>query len=176
MCRKSFRVFSAALMSNMEHCMRGCTALGTICITLTVHYMEVCRMANIKSAKKRILTSAKKTAANKAVKSSVKTAIKKVNKAVEAGDKAAATAALIAAEARGYDRQGLHKGRSSQEQRVPQGLPSCQQHQQDLSIGYKLLNRLSVCPRPIGHTESLFFCISQKIAVPFIRNCDFVFL
>ena len=52
-------------------------------------------MANIKSAKKRILTSAKKTAANKAVKSSVKTAIKKVNKAVEAGDKAAATAATI---------------------------------------------------------------------------------
>ena len=32
MCRKSFRVFSAALMSIMEHCMRGCTALGTICI------------------------------------------------------------------------------------------------------------------------------------------------
>ena len=51
-------------------------------------------MANIKSAKKRILTSAKKTAANKAVKSSVKTAIKKVNKAVEAGDKAAAQEAL----------------------------------------------------------------------------------
>ena len=61
--------------------------------------MEVVRMANIKSAKKRILTSAKKAAANKAVKSSVKTAIKKVHKAVEAGDKEAASAALIAAEA-----------------------------------------------------------------------------
>ena len=57
-------------------------------------------MANIKSAKKRILTSAKRTAANKAVKSSVKTAIKKVHKAVEAGDKEAAAAALIAAEAK----------------------------------------------------------------------------
>ena len=49
-------------------------------------------MANIKSAKKRIITSAKRTAANKAVKSSVKTAIKKVHKAVEAGDKEAAPA------------------------------------------------------------------------------------
>ena len=91
--------------------MRGCTALGTICITLTV-----CRMANIKSAKKRILTSAKKTAANKAVKSSVKTAIKKVNKAVEAGDKAAATAALIAAEAtidKACTKGVLHKNNAS---------------------------------------------------------------
>ncbi len=47
-------------------------------------------MANIKSAKKRILTSAKKAEANKAVKSSVKTAVKKVRTAVEAGDKALA--------------------------------------------------------------------------------------
>ena len=54
-------------------------------------------MANIKSAKKRILTSAKRAAANKAVKSSVKTAIKKVHKAVEAGDKEAAAAAVVAA-------------------------------------------------------------------------------
>jgi small subunit ribosomal protein S20 len=56
-------------------------------------------MANIKSAKKRILTSAKRAAANKAVKSSVKTAIKKVHKAVEAGDKEAAAAEFVAAEA-----------------------------------------------------------------------------
>ncbi|MBR2122416.1 MAG: 30S ribosomal protein S20 [Lachnospiraceae bacterium] len=47
-------------------------------------------MANIKYAKKRILTSAKKAEANKAVKSSVKTAVKKVRTAVEAGDKALA--------------------------------------------------------------------------------------
>ena len=51
-------------------------------------------MANIKSAKKRILTSEKKAAANKAVKSSVKTAVKKVHAAVEAGDKNAASEVL----------------------------------------------------------------------------------
>ncbi len=54
-------------------------------------------MANIKSAKKRILTSNKKAAANKAVKSEVKTAVKKVRAAVEANDQAAAAAALTAA-------------------------------------------------------------------------------
>lgn len=47
-------------------------------------------MANIKSAKKRILVNAKKAARNKAAKSAVKTQIKKVNAAIEAGDKAAA--------------------------------------------------------------------------------------
>ena len=56
-------------------------------------------MANIKSAKKRIITSQKRADANKAVKSGVKTAVKKVRKAIEAGDKEAASAAMIAAEA-----------------------------------------------------------------------------
>ena len=51
-------------------------------------------MANIKSAKKRILVNAKKAARNKAAKSAVKTQIKKVNAAIEAGDKAAATQEL----------------------------------------------------------------------------------
>lgn len=54
-------------------------------------------MANIKSAKKRIVVAQVRTERNKAIKSSVKTAIKKVNAAVEAGDKAAASAALVAA-------------------------------------------------------------------------------
>ena len=54
-------------------------------------------MANIKSAKKRILVSQVRADRNKAIKSGVKTAIKKVNAAVESGDKAAATAALAAA-------------------------------------------------------------------------------
>lgn len=54
-------------------------------------------MANIKSAKKRVLVTAKKTARNKAIKSEVKTNIKKVEAAVEAKDKAAATAALTEA-------------------------------------------------------------------------------
>lgn len=51
-------------------------------------------MANIKSAKKRILVNQKKAARNKAVKSGVKTAIKKTFVAIEANDKAAAVAAL----------------------------------------------------------------------------------
>ena len=47
-------------------------------------------MANIKSAKKRILVAEKKNARNKSIKSGVKTSIKKVEAAVAAGDKAAA--------------------------------------------------------------------------------------
>ena len=44
-------------------------------------------MANIKSAKKRVLVSASKTARNKAVKSNLKTTIKKAEAAiVEGGD------------------------------------------------------------------------------------------
>ena len=52
-------------------------------------------MANIKSAKKRILVNRTKAERNKAIKSGVKTAVKKVNAAIEAGDKAAASAALL---------------------------------------------------------------------------------
>ena len=51
-------------------------------------------MANIKSAKKRILVTQTKTAKNKAIRSEVKTSIKKVEAAVAAKDKAAAEAAL----------------------------------------------------------------------------------
>ena len=54
-------------------------------------------MANIKSAKKRILVTATKTARNKSIKSGVKTSIKKVETAIESGDKAAAEAALVSA-------------------------------------------------------------------------------
>ena len=54
-------------------------------------------MANIKSAKKRILVAQTKADRNKAIKSGVKTAIKKVTSAIESGDKAAAQAALLAA-------------------------------------------------------------------------------
>lgn len=54
-------------------------------------------MANIKSAKKRILVNRTKAERNKAIKSGVKTASKKVLAAVEAGDKAAAQEALVAA-------------------------------------------------------------------------------
>ena len=54
-------------------------------------------MANIKSAKKRILVSNKRADRNKSVRSRIKTAVKKVDAAIEAGDKAAATEALRAA-------------------------------------------------------------------------------
>ena len=54
-------------------------------------------MANIKSAKKRILVNETKAARNKAIRSKVKTACKKVEAAVTAADKAAAQAALVAA-------------------------------------------------------------------------------
>ena len=54
-------------------------------------------MANIKSAKKRILVIDKKTERNKAAKTKVKTYVKKVYAAIESGDKASADAALIEA-------------------------------------------------------------------------------
>jgi len=51
-------------------------------------------MANIKSAKKRILVIETKTLRNKMIKSKIKTLVKKVEAAVAASDKAAAAAAL----------------------------------------------------------------------------------
>ena len=54
-------------------------------------------MANIKSAKKRVLVTQTKTARNKAIRSRVKTMIKKVETAIAAGDKAAAQANLLVA-------------------------------------------------------------------------------
>ena len=56
-------------------------------------------MANIKSAKKRILVNQTKADRNKAIKSAVKTAIKKVRVAIEANDQEAAKAALVNATA-----------------------------------------------------------------------------
>jgi small subunit ribosomal protein S20 len=54
-------------------------------------------MANIKSAKKRILVSQKKAERNQAIKSGVKTAVKKVRVAIEQGNKEEAAKALLAA-------------------------------------------------------------------------------
>lgn len=53
---------------------------------------ELKTVPNIKSAKKRVLVTEKKTRQNKAVKSALKTTIKKFLTAVNAGDKEAATA------------------------------------------------------------------------------------
>ncbi|MDF2871145.1 MAG: ribosomal protein [Anaerocolumna sp.] len=52
-------------------------------------------MANIKSAKKRILVNETKALRNKAIKSKVKTTIKKVDAAVAAGDKDLAKTSLL---------------------------------------------------------------------------------
>ena len=52
-------------------------------------------MANIKSAKKRILVNQTKADRNKAIKSEVKTAIKKVYAAIDAKDQAAAKECLV---------------------------------------------------------------------------------
>ena len=54
-------------------------------------------MANIKSAKKRILVAETRAARNKAIKSEVKTAIKKVDAAIAAKDPEAAKTSLRAA-------------------------------------------------------------------------------
>ena len=56
--------------------------------------MEVSDLANIKSAKKRILVIETKTLRNKMIKSKVKTLIKNVESAIANGDKAAAEANL----------------------------------------------------------------------------------
>jgi len=54
-------------------------------------------MANIKSQIKRISTNLKAAERNKAVKSEVKTAVRAAREAIASGDKAAATAAVSAA-------------------------------------------------------------------------------
>ena len=72
----------------------------SVSVTTTHYYkseMEVYQLANIKSAKKRILVAETKAARNKAIRSKVKTYVKKVDAAIAAGDKAAAQAALLAA-------------------------------------------------------------------------------
>lgn len=51
-------------------------------------------MANIKSAKKRILVNQKRAERNKSIRSATKTAMKKVYAAIDANDKEAAQAAL----------------------------------------------------------------------------------
>ena len=54
-------------------------------------------MANIKSAKKRVLVTETRTARNKAIKSRVKTFVKKVEVAVANNDAEAAKVALVEA-------------------------------------------------------------------------------
>ena len=56
--------------------------------------MEVLELANIKSAKKRIIVNRTKADRNKSIRSKVKTAIKKVDAAIAAKDSEAAAVAL----------------------------------------------------------------------------------
>lgn len=69
-------------------------------------------MANIKSAKKRILQTAKRTERNMARRSRIRTFVKKVETAIATGDGAAAQEALKAAQPeiqRGVTKGVLHK-------------------------------------------------------------------
>jgi small subunit ribosomal protein S20 len=69
-------------------------------------------MPNIASSKKRVRTTAKRTAVNQARKSRVRGYIRKVEEAIAKGDKPAAAAALKAAEPeimRGVSKGILHK-------------------------------------------------------------------
>ena len=69
-------------------------------------------MANIKSAKKRAITSEKNRQHNASRRSMMRTYFKKVVVAIEAGDKEAAATALKAAQpemARGVARGVMHK-------------------------------------------------------------------
>jgi small subunit ribosomal protein S20 len=59
--------------------------------------LEVYILANIKSAKKRVITSRIRAERNKSIRTNVKTVIKKVEAAVVANDKAAASEALTVA-------------------------------------------------------------------------------
>lgn len=73
-------------------------------------------MANIKSAKKRILVTKTRYEKNKAIRSGVKTAIKKVYAAIEAADKAAAETELknaISVISKAASKGILHKDNAS---------------------------------------------------------------
>jgi len=73
-------------------------------------------MANIKSAKKRILVTKTRNERNKAIRSGVKTAIKKVYAAIEAADTAAAETELknaISVISKAASKGVLHKDNAS---------------------------------------------------------------
>ncbi len=73
-------------------------------------------MANTKSAKKMVRKIARRTEVNKSRRSRVRTYVRKVEEAIASGDKAAATAALKAAEPeimRGVTKGVVHKNTGS---------------------------------------------------------------
>ena len=66
-------------------------------LIIIINILEVYGLANIKSAKKRVLIAEVRAIRNKAIKSRVKSYVKKVDAAVTAGDKVVAQAILIEA-------------------------------------------------------------------------------
>jgi small subunit ribosomal protein S20 len=73
-------------------------------------------MPNTRSAEKRVRKTERRTAVNKTRKSEIRTAVRKVEEALAAGDKAAAAAALKAAEPqimRGVSKGVIHKNTGS---------------------------------------------------------------
>ena len=73
-------------------------------------------MPSHRSAEKRVRTTAKRTAINKARRSQIRSAIRLVEEALASGDKKAAAAALKAAEPqimRGVSRGVIHKNTGS---------------------------------------------------------------
>jgi len=73
-------------------------------------------MPSHRSAEKRVRVTAKRTAANKSRRSQIRSAIRVVEEALASGDKAAASAALKAAEPeimRGVSKGVIHKNTGS---------------------------------------------------------------
>ena len=70
-------------------------------------------MANIKSAKKRIVVAETRAARNKAIRSKVKTFVKKVEAAITAGDKAAALLAATSEIDKATSKGVYHKNTAS---------------------------------------------------------------
>ena len=95
-------------------------------------------LANIKSAKKRILVAETRAARNKAIKSEVKTAIKKVDAAIAAKDVETAKANLRAAIAtmnKATSKGVYHKNTNFQKDlSFNQG---CKQHRLTFGLRYK---------------------------------------
>ena len=98
-------------------------------------------MANIKSAKKRILVNETKAARNKAIKSKVKTAVKKVEAAVAAKDTEAAKAALH------RDFQGWNQGRLPQKDSFQKDCTSFQSCRRYRLIRNKIIKKTSTAVR-----------------------------
>ena len=111
-------------------------------------------MANIKSAKKRILVNETKAARNKAIKSKVKTAVKKVEAAVAAKDAETAKTALRAAivEISKAGTKGVYQQKNCF-QKDFSSFQSCKQHCLILLIELNK-NRKDICSRQ----ADVFFC------------------